>query len=812
MKTIAKSIGLILLNSLIIYTLNTRIKVLPALGGFFSPLSGFWKNEESDYSVKQKVDDLKGIKEGVTVKVDDNNVPHIFAKNEYDLYFMQGFLTAKDRLWQMEFQTYAADGRVSEVLGSYSIELDQYRRRMGIAYGAEKSLRQLMTDPQIKTVLQAYTAGVNAYIKQLKPQDYPFEYKLFGYSPEAWSPYKCALLMKEMAFMLASKTEDLRMTNIKSIYGEQIAENLFPNYPSKESPIIPVGTKLDFEPIVIKKPESSVLNDVVAHAQVERASGLGSNNWALSGSKTLSGMPILANDPHLRLTLPSVWYQMQLSAPGVNVCGVSLPGVPNIVIGFNQKVAWGVTNVSADVTDWYKITFKDNLKNEYWYEGQWRPIKRRIEQIKVKGGRSITDTVLYTHHGPIVYLDSQKPFSQGVPVGYALRWIGHEGSEDLTCFYRMNRAKNYEDYVSALAYYQSPAQNFIFASNTNDISIWVNGKFPKKWNSQGKYLLDGSRKESEWDGFLPHAHNPHVKNPERGYVSSANQSPTDKDYPYYINWQFSSSERAMRINQCLDQMKGANADSMIHLQNDNFNLRAAELMPKLISFLDVKKLNAVQQKALNELLHWNHLNTAEQVAPTIFDEWVKRIMFEVWDDNFTSTDKVPMMYPTIDRTFQMINMSDGADWVDNKKTPKKENIKDIINHAFVASTDTLMKYKGNVHKNWQWGWHKSTDIRFFIPFIKGLGRDDIFMGGGDGIVNATTESTGPSWKMVVELGETPKAYGILPGGQSGNPGSKYYDNMIDTWKDGKLKRLVFLKNRSDQNPNVVSTLEFNSIK
>ena len=274
--------------------------------------------------------------------------PTSFAANDHDLYYAQGYLTARDRLWQMEFMTRVAAGRISEVVGPKALEYDRFQRRMGLGFGAENSLREMMQNDTTRLVLESYSAGVNAYISQLRPADYPFEYKLLDYAPEPWQPLKCALLLKLMAWDLSGRSDDLRLSNILSKYGPEVTRDLFPDYPFRADPVVPEGTPLDFTPLPV--PVAPPLFGAAVSGLVpsrEPDAELGSNNFAVAGSRSASGLPLLANDPHLQLNLPSIWYQIQLSAPGQNVYGVTIPGAPAVIIGFNENVAWGVTNVGG---------------------------------------------------------------------------------------------------------------------------------------------------------------------------------------------------------------------------------------------------------------------------------------------------------------------------------------------------------------------------------------------------------------------------------------------------------------------------------
>ncbi|RCR69270.1 penicillin acylase family protein [Larkinella punicea] len=789
--------------------LNQPWGSVPALGRLLSPFEGFWQNAETvGQSSEQKIS-VKGAREEVTILFDDLHVPHIFAKNDFDAYFAQGYATARDRLWQMEFQTHAAAGRISELIGDRAVELDRYNRRLGMAYGAEKSLEGMSNDPVSKSVLDAYTAGINAYIDQLKPADYPIEYKLLGYAPEPWTPIKVAFLLKQMTQTLAAGADDLMMTNVRQQLGPALTANLFPDYPFKEDPIIPVGTRWDFTPVKLPAPPPNIETDssVVLNWQPHDP-GIGSNNWAVGPEKTAMGYPILANDPHLTLSLPSIWYQVQLVTPTMNVYGVSLPGAPGVIIGFNKDVAWGVTNVGADVLDFYKIRFRDNRRQEYWHDGKWKPVRRRIETIRVKGKPAVVDTILYTHHGPVVYLPEDKPFRNNIPTGYAARWIAHEVDNGIKTFYLLNRAKTYDDYVTALSYYVAPAQNFVFANAAKDIAISPNGRFPLKWRDQGKFLLDGTKAANDWQGWIPAAQNPRVKNPPRGFVSSANQSSTDPTYPYYINWEFETTDRGMRINQRLTEMQNVTVDSLRHLQNDVYNHQASKFLPVLLPYIQEKDLSDPQKQALKTVRQWNYQQDTASVAGTIFVDWISRLEDGIWADDFPDDANRPLRYPNTDRTLQLVTEEPTSRWFDNVQTPnRQETIQEVVTNSFRATVDSLVKQHGPLGKTWAWADHKGTSVRHLIPGLDAFSALNVQIGGGRGIVNAAGRRAGPSWRMIVQTGPNVRAYGVFPGGQSGNPGSPYYLNMLETWRKGDLYELLYLKSVTEKSPRIQSTLQ-----
>jgi penicillin amidase len=406
----------------LIYFLNIQLPVnggkTPRLGYFLSPQKGFWQNAESEnasFDMDVVSNKLKGSSE---VYLDDRLVPHVYASDEHDAYFIQGFLHAKFRLWQMEFQTDAAGGRLSEIMGDSSngknfLSIDKFFRRLGMVYAAENSLKAIENDPEIKAACDAYTEGVNAYIATLDESSYPFEFKLLDYKPEPWTNLRTALLSKYMAWDLAGFEQDFERTNARSVFTKEQFEALYPYGQDSLQPIIPKGIVFpkrgnDIIPPAVA--DSLYLNfktvTAVVNELIKPDPANGSNNWAIAGSRSKSGRPILCNDPHLDLNLPSIWYEMQMSAPGLNTYGVSLPGAPGIVIGFNDSCAWGVTNAERDVKDYYEITFQDNSKQQYFFDSAWHATTFRQEIIKIKGKLSDTLQIPMTIWGPVMYDDS----------------------------------------------------------------------------------------------------------------------------------------------------------------------------------------------------------------------------------------------------------------------------------------------------------------------------------------------------------------------------------------------------------------------
>jgi len=786
--------------------LNMRIGLTPPLGKLLDPFHGFWQNGLQANADLSDVLTLPGLRASVAVKFDDRMVPHIFADNDHDLYFAQGYVTARDRLWQMEFQTHAAAGRLSEIFGERTLSYDLSRRRVGMLVGAEHAVAAMRETPEIWQAVEAYTAGINAYIASLQPKDYPVEYKIFDYAPEKWTSLKCALLLKYMAWMLTGRSRDLQMSNTLARFGPRVVDDLFPDFPKQVDPVIPPDTRWPFKPLPLKKPQDMFQPGVVEDIPpFEPDDARGSNNWAVAGTKTSNGYPLLSNDPHLELNLPSIWYEVQLSSPSVNVYGVSLQGVPNVIIGFNEQIAWGVTNAETDIMDWYEITFKGDSLDEYLYDGQWRKTRKIVEEVKVRGGKTVLDTVVYTHHGPIVQRDEkQRAFRMAAP-RHAMRWVGLDTSREALAFYKLNRASNYDEFVQAIRYYACPAQNFVFADQDGDIALWHNGKFPAKWQGQGKYICDGSDPLYDWQGWIPHKNNPHVKNPQRGFVSSANQHAVTEDYPYFFIGYYAPYFRGKRINQRLAEMDNVTPEDFRKLQLDTKNLHAESVLPTLLKYVNPKELTEREQKVYEALAQWDFFNEPEKMAPTIFKEWWRRLYTAIWYDEF-NPEEMYLRLPSGVRTVQMIIEEPEAKWFDNVNTDEEETLADIILTSFKEEVASLHERLGDMGDAWRWGRYKGTEIRH-LARLPGFGSDVLNVGGDRGIVNAITGSHGPSWRMIVQLGPVMKAWGIYPGGQSGNPGSPHYDDFIDHWVHGEVAPLLFLESEDVKNKRIVATMK-----
>lgn len=765
---------------------------VPAIAPLLSPFQGFWQNAKIESEKNYKDLKLVGLKDEVRIMYDDRLVPHIFAQNETDAAFTQGYITAQHRLWQMDIAVRAAGGTLSEVMGEGTLDYDRLQRRRGIKAAADRTAKSWAKGVDYP-VLEAYVDGVNAYIQSLSPKDYPIEFKLLGYAPTLWTVEKSALYQKNMALSLNFRYYDLAATNSLQIFGRETFDFLYPETNPKESPIIPRGTvwSNDSTQLLLEDTSNVLIGELLPYPDLPMSDEwVGSNNWAVAGSKTANGNPILCNDPHLQMTLPAIWYELQIHTPDFNVYGVSLPGLPGVIIGFNEHIAWGTTNVGQDVTDWYAIDWIDDNKTQYRFNGQVRDAEIVVEEIQVKGGKEvILDSVRYTHLGPIVYTSTDDDYHD-----LAMHWVSLEtpNPEEASVFPRVNQAKNYDDFKNAFADYETPAQNMVFADKSGDIALQVVGRLPLKRAEQGRFVLDGSVPRNEWAGFIPYKDMPHIKNPERGFVASANQRTTDETYPYAYNREGFDQYRGRYINRTLDSLQNITIEDMMALQTSSYSLLPEEALPLMLDYLDRSQLNTVQIGLVKVLEDWDYTFEKDAVAPILFDEWFEQLQDTLWDEIRQYDDSISVLPVRTWRTVEMLEQHPLNVFWDLTKTPKRETPQDIVTLSFLTTCEGLQWRLQDVEYTWED--HRETYIAHLSRSIEPFGRYGISTDGYRFSPNAVSRTAGPSWRMVVEVGEERmNAFGIYPGGQSGNPASPYYDNMIEKWAKEEYYPLRFLK-------------------
>lgn len=759
------------------YFLSRPIRTIPALLPFIHPTSGFWQNLSQDADLPNGKLELPELVAPVQVSYDAHLIPHVFAENAADAWFVQGYVHAQHRLWQMEFQVRAAAGRLAEILGPDLLEYDRKVRRKGIVHAATTSLESEIQNSNSQLALVQYANGINAYIQSLPQNKWPIEYKLLNYEPELWTPLKSMLLLTYMSDMLSTSEFDLQNTLFVNAFGTEAFEALFPDVARWVDPIVdrtndwPVAAPItdsitDLWPHGFELPALETNNE----APIK-----GSNNWVVGPSKTADSATILCNDPHLGLQLPALWFLNQLQFPGMAVKGVSLPGLPGVVLGFNDSIAWGVTNAQRDVVDWYAITFNSAGRSSYKLDDNWVPTKKVLEHISIKGAEPFVDTVVYTHWGPVVYdvnFQSTNPLQ-----GFAYKWISHGATYELEQFLALNQATNMDAVHAAVDGFLATAQNFVFADRLGNYALHISGAYPQKLPGEGRFLRDGSSTLNDWRTFIPKSHQPQWQNPDRGFLASANQHPADSTYPYYLYGVNYEPYRNRRINQVLAAEDSLTTADMKRLQQDNYNFKAAEFLPWALGLMRELQHDPNGQTFLDTLQAWDYYNHPNSLGAVAFELLWNAYYPKCWGGlaPYGQQLRAPATYTTLQLSFAHPEHP----FFDDPQTPSKETARTHLKEAFLrAATD----FSENPAEPWYK--QKNTTLRHLLR-IPQFSTAEIPIGGNAGIVNANTGTHGASWRLVAHLSRTGiVAQGIYPGGQSGAVGSPYYNNFTADWASG----------------------------
>ncbi len=795
MKRAATAFVATILTFAFVYVLSRSFGPVPPLGQFFDAYSGFWHSAWEDDFPKLTEIQTADLQAKVEVIFDGRFVPHIFCSNESDVYFSMGYIHARDRLWQMDIQTRFTAGRLAEVVGKEALGSDIRRRRLGTTRTVENIVSNLKEDSQIFQALTSYSNGVNYYIDQLSEKNQPFEFKLMNYRPEPWSVEKTVLINLMMAD-LSLTWDDLYFSELKQIFSRQELEQLYPLFSTIDYPIIPeqksaasFHKKADTTSIKVNLSLEKDEN-LWTRSRVNE-SGFGSNNWVVSGKKTKTGAPILANDPHLGLQIPSLWYEAHLNCPDFNVYGVTLPGAPFVVIGFNEHIAWGMTNGGWDVTDLFRMTFDSQQHNSYLRNGKWEPVEKMSETIQVKNAPDTTIVVEYTYYGPVIDFRGEI---------YSFQWTGNLIGFGGTSVYLLNRAKNFADFQTALKNYTVPAQNFVYANVGGNIAMTCAGKNPVRRSGLGRSVSNGNSDAQDWLSFTPFSDLPQIYNPDQGYLASANQQPLNRREPYF-GWNWPSDYRARRINQILEKTDQIDANMMQQFQTDAFSVQAEKLVPYILNSLkrgDSGNGNSKIDTVFNVLNSWNFEMRKDEIGATIFTEFLRHFKHAVWSDHFPDTKRW-YLRPSNLVLERLVQSDPNSKWFDDTTTPEIETRDQIIVQSMHLALDKLSEMFGPDVQEWQWkNYHKTT-----IPHLSKLpplGVEPFSNNGGSGTLNVgpgRVNSFGPSWRMIVSMGQPVRAWGVYPGGQSGNPASRHYMDFLEPWQNEEYFPLLFPKHRND---------------
>ncbi|ETP68473.1 beta-lactam antibiotic acylase [Planococcus glaciei CHR43] len=712
----------------------------------------------------------------VKVTRDEIGVPHIEADSDADLYRAQGYVQAQDRMFQMDLSRRQASGRLAEVVGAGAVDTDKFFRTFSLRDAAEKSWDGY--NDEAKQVLEWYADGVNAYMEEAKEEGtLSYEFALLGYEPEEWTPVDSLTIGKFMAYDLGGNWSTLAIRHwALNEFPEEKARELFIKYPENAPSIIeanleqPVKVAGQFDASVIP-PEFN-----------------GSNNWVVSGDKTESGKPLLADDPHLGLSTPSIWYQMHLESPEQNVSGVIFAGIPGIILGHNEQIAWGVTNVGPDVQDLYIETPNPDDPTQFRYEGEWEQAEVRDEPIQVKDGETEDFEVVVTRHGPIISNVLYKEEDPGAL--FSMQWTALEPTLELQAVLSFNKASNWEEFETALEDFQAPAQNFVFASTDGTIAYKANGRIPLRKSGDGQLPVPGDSADYGWEGYVPFDELPKAVNPESGFIATANNEVVDDSYPYHITDFWAQPYRYERIAEVLEASDDLTPEDMMALQMDQKNLYAAEFLDGMMAAVEGE---TDEYNDLFEMMKkWDQVDSKDQAAPLVFHKWMKQLPKTMLAKDFPEDvyELLPGKNHITDQMMREAFSGEEGEWVTEYGGTGK-----WLADALKTSLGEIEEEFGKDFNDWKWG--DDHQLTFPHPIAGAspvlgqfLNPDPVPIGGSNITVQAAAFDAegnvdhGASWRFVADLSDLSSAYHIVGPGLSGHMKSDYFHNQVDDWAKG----------------------------
>lgn len=755
---------------------------------------------------------LTGLQNKVEIIRDRWGVPHIYAKNSCDLAFAQGFVHAQDRLWQMDFQRRLVAGRLSEVMGEQTVPVDRWIRILGMRRVAEQEVA--LIDANIRADVEAYAAGVNARIAQGR---LPVEFTLLRYKPEPWTVADSLSWIKMMSWTLSVnwETEILRAQLISRLGPERAAE-LEPDYFDRWPRIVLPG--VDY---------SAIGSAALERAKASRpftgppaCAGLGSNNWVLAGSRTATGAPLLANDMHLSLGSPCIWYENHLVCNDLNVTGITLPGIAGVVSGHNGHVAWGFTNGFPDVQDLYmeRLRRTDDDGVQYEYQGQWLDAEVIREEIHVKGSETVVEKVVITHHGPIINALAPDLIGSGSTEStdvqpLALRWASLEPDTMFHALYGMNRARNCIEFREALRHWAAPIQNMVYADTKGNIAYSFPGKVPIRARGDGQVPVPGWTGEYEWTGYIPFEELPHLYNPPSGYVATANNRVVGDDYPHYIGREYAMGDRAQRIVELIEAQDQVDAAYVQRMQFDLVS-PSARVVTGYLGQLEVD--NAELSPVVEMMRDWDGELAANSPAAAVYQVFMRRLIILALSDKLGDlTIRYSGKGPTPVLAEGSMFGARAWEWVQKTLTEPDshwfdqgngETRDDVMQLALRETVDFLKAELGPEISDWAWGKLHTLTYAHVLGRVKPL--DKLFNRGpyplgGDGTTVWSTATSrydlscenviGPPFRFIADLGDLRNSLGLLAPGQSGQPGSKHYDDHVQAWFSGEYHPMLYTR-------------------
>ena len=770
---------------------------------------------------------LPGARGEIRIERDEHGIPSIDAGSLRDAMFGLGVVHAQDRLWQMETHRRIGAGRLAEAFGEPAVETDRFLRVLGVRRVAAAQWAKV--SPASREMLQAYTDGVNAVINTLRAR--PPEFVILGLTPEPWAPEDSLAWAIMMAWDLGAnwQTELIRLRLALKLPKDRI-DQLLPPYPGEAVPAsmdytaFYRGLKLDGQQALA---EPALLR-LMAAAPESEVDGVGSNSWVLAGARTTTGKPLLASDPHLKLSSPALWYFARISAPGYQMAGATLPGLPGVVMGQNQHIAWGLTNTGPDVQDTYLERLKSEDAGQYQTPEGWSAFETRQELIRVRGGADVALTVRNTRHGPVIS-DVASAGVAGEALGpkarpayvIALRWTGLDDDNDIMATtLAMNSAKSVDEFIKASASWQAPQQNMAVADADGHIALVSPGRVPLRRPDNdllGLAPAPGWDARYDWAGYLPVEALPQQRDPERGFIANANQKITPPGYEPFISHQWAMPFRFQRIEQMIEAAPKHGLADLRRMQGDVKSLAVVRLLPRLLKAQSAHPLAAA---AMQQLAGFDGTMAADKAAPLIYWSWHRHLSAQVLADETG--------LPVFDRllgqrgyfdALEGVLARDDAWWCDDKATPAAETCETQVNRALTAALGELQALQGPDAAAWQWGKaHQARSEHRPFSRVKPLApwfEQRVPVGGDTYTVNVGRVSLkadsstgeyyldehGPSLRGLYDLGDRSQSRVIHSTGQSGIPWSPHFKSFSARWAKvddvplwpapgGPVKRLV----------------------
>jgi penicillin amidase len=749
-------------------------------------------------------------------------------------------VVARDRLFQLEIQARATAGTLSEVLGERALGADRSAREMGLAWSARRDWDDLADRPELRGLIEAYGEGVNAFIESLDRRDWPLEYHLLGVEPMRWEPLHTLYLLKRMGQTLASGTNEGTKAAIARLVGREAADALVPVNSPIQEPIQPHRGARVLGAVIPPPgpPESEGPESVTAAlagpggagvgvpwrgpgagargtgpevpvsiAWVLDAAGvpqgispeelsiLGSNNWVVGPDRSTTGSPILAGDPHLQLTLPSIWYEAHLVVNGeLDVYGVSLMGTPGVVIGFNRDIAWTFTNTGQDVLDYYREQLDDPVApRRYLLDGAWEELTLRVEEYHGPDGSVLlTDTIYHTHRGPVRFAgDEREPRS--------MRWTVLEGQGEVEALLRANVAASVEEWLEATQSWVAPTQNGLVADRHGSIAVRSQGRYPvRPGGVAGDRVFDGTTRASDWVGDLEWV--PTAVDPEQGFLATANQQPVDPDDdPAVMGDGWMSPWRALKINELLRSKERHSADDLTAYQTHPVGARAEYFVPAFLEAAEAVVTGGAAwdgdaealRAAAEALAAWDGGYQPDNTGTRLFEAAMVELQIRLWDELEDERGR-RVMTPNSEIAWQLLAQPESP-WWDDRSTPQVETANDIVAASLERAYSGLVAELGIPGgAAWRWGAYRFARVNSLLG-IEALSRSGLSVQGGPELLNPSFGGggAGASWRMVVELGNPVRARATYPGGQSANPVSSSYTDRLDDWVAGTLQDLRY---------------------